>query len=119
MGVVYPIRFFRICANRQSLTEEPAVIIFDEAKRSVAIERGNVDADRMDGGFRAACAESVRGRHRSSDHIPMSVGERWKASISHACILAPYAAALILRAAGLPPFNRGCSLMNKGCVCTF
>jgi hypothetical protein len=79
------------------------MVNFDEAKRSVAIEREDFDGHRTDGDFQAVCPESARGPDRTGNHITGSVGERWKASVTRACILAPCAATLLLRAAWCTP----------------
>jgi hypothetical protein len=57
---------------------------------------------RMNGGLERAYAV-IRVRYASSDHATAPVGERWKASMTRACIPAPYAATQMMRAAWHAP----------------
>jgi len=56
----------------------------------------------MNGGLEGTRAV-IRVRRASSDHATGSVGETWKASMTRACIPAPYAATQMMQAAWHAP----------------
>jgi len=65
---------------------------------SVATGARKLVGHRMNGSLEGACAV-IRVRHASSDQAGAAVGERWKASMTHACTPAPYVATQMMQAA--------------------
>jgi hypothetical protein len=78
------------------------MIDHDETGYSVATGPRRLVEHRMNRGPEDACAV-IRVRHASSDHAIAPVGERWKASMTRACIPAPYAATQMMQAAWHAP----------------
>ncbi len=73
-------------------------MIDHEETGSVATEARKLAGHRMNGGLEGTCAV-IRVRHASNGHGCASVGERWKASMTGACIPGLYAATQMMQAA--------------------
>lgn len=78
------------------------MIDHEETGCSVATKARKLVRHRMNGGLEGTCAV-IRVRHASSDNAIASVGERWNASMTRACIPAPSAATQMMQAAWHSP----------------